>query len=307
MENTVLEKGPFRILFVGADPTDQGRIRLTKELEVIRAEVSKNTAFEIRDRQATKPKDFLTLIMKYRPHVVHFSGHGEETGEMCFEDEDGKTKTVSPEALANVFKLNDQVKCVVLNACYSEKQVKAISPYVPIVIGTKHEISDPAAIHFSEGFYTALEADLSQKNLIRAFESGCVSIELESLPEHLTPIIVEGTPEVRFASEVSSALRSVLNPSETVYEVLKSSLQLIGKKMGLSDDVASTIVSQQIAQFEKHGGALKQYETSVIKLVEEESPITENAKVALSLLQTGLGLTDADLKSIHEKYLLSTD
>ena len=77
-------------------------------------------------------------------------------------------KTVPPNALALLFKsASETVKCVLINACYSEVQAKAISQFIPIVIGTKKEISDNAAIKFSTGFYTALEPDLSQKSFLK--------------------------------------------------------------------------------------------------------------------------------------------
>jgi hypothetical protein len=69
----------------------------------------------------------ITAILDIEPHVVHFSGHGSSTGELCFEDILGKSKPIQAEALANLFKLmEEQVTCVILNACYSEKQVQNI-------------------------------------------------------------------------------------------------------------------------------------------------------------------------------------
>src|SRR5215831_17326667 len=291
MDNLSLEKQPIRILFLGSDPTDQGKVRLGKELEVIRAELSKNTSFEIKDRQAVKPKDALTTIMNYKPNIVHFSGHGMESGEICFEDERGLTKAVPPDVLADLFKLTtDYVKCVVLNTCFSDKQVKAISPFVPMVIGTMHEISDTAAINFSAGFYTALEPDLSQKSLVRAFESGRINIKLEDVPEHLSPVMIEGTPEVRFSSEIDSAFRSITKNKGVVFDVLRKGLELTGKKMGLDSAMVTQILSDKVSQLEKHLDALAEYETALKGFLEDEYPLSEAATTALAYLQNGLEL-----------------
>ena len=49
----------------------------------------------------------------------------------------------------------DFVKCVVLNACYSEVQASAISQHIDWVIGMKKAVGDQAAIKFAVGFYDA--------------------------------------------------------------------------------------------------------------------------------------------------------
>jgi hypothetical protein len=81
-----------------------------------------------------------------------------------------------------------QVNCVVLNACYSEAQAKAIAEYIPFVIGMKQAIGDQAAIAFAVGFYRALGAG---RSLEEAYEFGCVEIQLHNIPEHLTPVIYD--------------------------------------------------------------------------------------------------------------------
>ncbi|WP_208099071.1 hypothetical protein [Nostoc sp. 106C] len=101
----------------------------------------------------------------------------------------GKTQPVKPDALANLFKLiANQVKCVVLNACYSEVQAKAIAKHIPFVIGMNQSIGDKAAIGFAVGFYKALGAGRSFKD---AYEFACVEIQLAGIPEYSTPTLLE--------------------------------------------------------------------------------------------------------------------
>jgi hypothetical protein len=120
---------------------------------------------------------------------VHFSGHGTSTGELCCEDELGKIKPVQPESLAALFALVDeQVECVVLNACYSEIQADAIAKHIQYVIGMNQAIGDKAAIAFAVGFYKALGAN---RSIEKAYKFGCVEIQLEGIPEHLTPVFHE--------------------------------------------------------------------------------------------------------------------
>ena len=181
-----------RILFLAADPSDAVRLRLGQELRDIREklQLSKHRdSFTLDSRESVRTGDIIQAIFDVEPQIVHFSGHGNSAGELCFEDIQGKTKSVKPDALANLFKLvASQVSCVVLNACYSETQAKSIAKHIPFVVGMNQSIGDKAAIAFSVGFYRALGADRSVKD---AYEFACVEIQLEGIPECLTPILLE--------------------------------------------------------------------------------------------------------------------
>ena len=108
---------------------------------------------------------------------------------MCFENEIGKRHDVQPDALAALFEqFADQVNCVVLNACYSDVQAKAIAEHINYVIGMNKVIGDKAAIAFALGFYGALGAG---RTIEDAYKLGCVQIRLEGIPEHLTPVLIK--------------------------------------------------------------------------------------------------------------------
>jgi hypothetical protein len=80
------------------------------------------------------------------------------------------------EALVNLFKLfKDRVECVLLNACYSEEQAKAIVKHIPFVIGMSDAIDDRVAIEFASAFYDALGAG---KDVKFAYKIGINAIEI---------------------------------------------------------------------------------------------------------------------------------
>lgn len=304
MEPSIIEKQTARVLFLASEPSNAGKLRLGAELQEVRNRLSTNSSFEIKDRQAVKPDDVLQTILSYKPHIVHFAGHGKENGEICFEDEKGNIKTIPPDALASLFKLvNEYVKCVLINACFSEAQAKAISQFVPIVIGTKKEISDSAAIKFSTGFYTALDPDLSQKSLLKAFDSGCIAIRFENLPEHLTPVIIEGLPEVRFSSEIDTAFLSLSQPKGLVFEALIRGLSLTGKRLGLSDESVSRILSEKRTKLKSHNDGMAEYEKYLKDILRDEYPLSEASQLALFQLQNGLELSNEDVANIRNKIL----
>ncbi|AFZ27596.1 hypothetical protein Cylst_5590 [Cylindrospermum stagnale PCC 7417] len=182
--------GQIKILFLAADPSDVARLRLGQELRDIRERLQlakERDRFVIESRESVRPGDISQAIFDVEPQIVHFSGHGTSAGELCFEDLLGNYQPVQPEALGALFELvADQINGVVLNACYSEAQAKAIAEHIPFVIGMNQAIKDQAAIAFAVGFYKALGAG---KTIDKAFQFGCVEIRLQGIPAHLTPVL----------------------------------------------------------------------------------------------------------------------
>ncbi len=182
----------IKILFLTAEPTNNARLRLQQELRDIREQLrlaNQRERFLLEYRLSVRPRDISQALLNYEPHIVHFSGHGTSSGELCFEDELGKMQRLKPNALATLFKLMaEQVDCVILDACYSDSQAKAIVQHIPFVIGMKKDIGDKAAIAFALGFYDALGAN---RSIEEAFKFGCVSIQLEGVPEESTPVLLK--------------------------------------------------------------------------------------------------------------------
>jgi hypothetical protein len=173
---------PIKILFLGAAPSDQVRMALGREVKEIERSLRESDAgrrFELRPEWAVRPTDLQAIILRHQPQIVHFSGHGSESGELSFEDHAGMTRTAPVEALGRLFGiLNCGIRCVVLNACYSATQAEVIQRYVDCVIGMKNTIEDPAAIAFASSFYLGLGHGESVK---RAFDLGCIQIELAGI------------------------------------------------------------------------------------------------------------------------------
>ena len=190
-------------------------------------------------------------MLDINPEIVHFSGHGTSEGALCFENKLGETHPVHPEALASLFEqFSSNVKCVILNACYSVVQAEAIARHIPFVIGMSQAIGDKAAIAFSIGFYQALGAG---RSIEEAYKLGCVQIRLENIPEHLTPIIIRKTDDIEH-----SALASPYTLRQHIEQVLTNvphELQLDGPTGGRqprSSLVASSIMKAgQVEDFKR--------------------------------------------------------
>jgi Domain of unknown function (DUF1830)/CHAT domain len=185
-----VEYPQIKILFLAADPSDAARLRLGQELRDIREKLQMSKCrdrFFLDSRESVRLGDLTQALLDIEPGIVHFSGHGLNSGHLCFEDKQGRSKTVEPSALADIFKLfSHQIRCVILNACYSEIQAKAIVEHIPFVIGMSKSIEDESAILFSTGFYKALGAN---REIEDAYDFGRAEIGMSSISSRDIPVL----------------------------------------------------------------------------------------------------------------------
>ncbi len=183
-----------KILILTANPKNTDKLRLDEEVREIQAglkRAKRRDHFEIVTQWALRVNDLRQALLDNDPSIVHFSGHGAGEQGLALENDSGQMQLVSTESLVRLFKLfKDTVECVVLNACYSEAQAEAIFQHIDCVVGMNKAIGDRAAIEFAVGFYDALGAGRSYAD---AYEFGCSAIDLEGIPESLTPAIKNRT------------------------------------------------------------------------------------------------------------------
>lgn len=201
-----MNKEKINILILTANPKNTNRLRLDEEVRGIYEALERakmRDRFEIISQWAVRPNDLLSAIVKYKPQIVHFCGHGTGVEGLALENDLGEALLVSTEALAHLFKLfKNKIQCVLLNACYSEAQAEAIHQHINYVIGMNQAIGDCAAIKFAESFYQGLGNELSIED---AYELGRIAIQLVGIPEYLTPIL-KTKPKSAAESPTSSEL-----------------------------------------------------------------------------------------------------
>ncbi len=173
-------EAPETILIFAANPLDQAPLSLDREVrEIANGLRHSRKHFEVKQCWATRPTDLRRALLDIRPAYVHFCGHGAGNNGIVLEGQ-----LVEGEALAGLFALFPNIKCVVLNACYSTVQAQAIARHVDFVVGMNREIGDSAAIEFASAFYDALGAG---ESIEFAFALGRNAIQIAGIPEYLTP------------------------------------------------------------------------------------------------------------------------
>ena len=180
------------VLFLAADPfSEETKLELEKEYKAVYnalAGAQHGDAFPIGYYPDPATFDFIRLLLDSRPAILHFSGHGSPHDELIFVSEDGEAQAASTDALRTVFgALDEPARLVVLNACYSESQAKAITETVDFAIGMSSEITDEAAIVFSTEFYRALGENSS---VAAAHGLGLAVLKMEQIPEAHIPRLI---------------------------------------------------------------------------------------------------------------------
>lgn len=170
------------ILFMASNPLDTTRLRLDEEVRSIQEKIRSS---EYRDsiifesRWAMRSSDILQAINETNPTIIHFSGHGADTGEIVLQNPDGSARLVSKEAIAAAISTaSDTVRLVTFNACFSEEQAKSVVAFVDAAIGMNDSIPDDTACVFAAQLYSSIGFGFSVE---KAFRQAIAELLLEGI------------------------------------------------------------------------------------------------------------------------------
>lgn len=190
------------ILFLAASPEEAVRLRVdreAREVDLALQSAPYRDLFDLRQHLAVRAEDLQECLLRHHPQILHFSGHGSTTS-VLLEPGGESSGSVGGMTLARLLAVFEKdLMCVVLNCCHSASQAQMIAAHVRAVVGMSSAIGDSSAIRFSTAFYRALA---SGADLRRAFELGCLEIDLAGLGEAETPRIIcagGGEDRMKFA------------------------------------------------------------------------------------------------------------
>jgi hypothetical protein len=268
------------ILLLSANPKNTSQLRLTEEMRDIKEglRLSDNRdLFSINTASAIRPRDIRRAILTYKPHIIHFSGHGSQEEGLLFEDETGATKFVDASALADLFKLfANQLECVVLNACYSKYQALEIARHINYVVGMSQEIQDKAAIEFAVGFYDGLGAG---EGYDFAYKLGCNAILMAGIKQHLIPEFINLKSQdssQKYTSEVSQNIYIERPPIEVkcYQEILQPGVLI---RIKAPQKMGKSWLLENLLSYTREQG----YQTVKLDLQQAENSILDNLKTFL--------------------------
>lgn len=199
----------LRVLLLGA--SSEGDLRVGREQKRIRAAVESALHRDLIDldvRPAATASDLLDGVTKFRPHVVHFSGHSNEEF-IVFEGESDaphEGHIVTARAFkAAMTATDDPPLLVLLNACKSAAQIdELVAEVVPLAIGMADSIDDGDAINYAAQFYAAVANGQSVRS---AHLAGQAALELAGLES-------ADLPTLATADSIDPAAVILVRPTE---------------------------------------------------------------------------------------------
>jgi hypothetical protein len=199
---------PLRILVMisapeGLPKVDEAAERLHLERATIR--LQKRGLVEITYLEDASLRCLQRTLRQQEFHVFHYIGHGgydpnTGTGFLMLEDPYNHIQPdpVRGEALARELHEEDTLRLVVLNSCQGA-QADSRDPFsgvasslvqrgIPAVVGQQYEISDKAAVFFSEEFYRAVAEGYPLEAALAEGRRAIISMMPDSL-EWATPVL----------------------------------------------------------------------------------------------------------------------
>jgi hypothetical protein len=210
---------PIKILLFAANPNTTARLRIDQEFREIRSALRAEElsgAVVLDQRSAGRTEDLQEALLQFRPHVVHFSGHGTAAEEILLEESGGEARRVSKQAFAQLFAiLKESIRLVILNACHSKPLAEAIGEHIDYAIGMDDVLTDKAAIDFSIAFYKAIAFG---KAVQAAFELGQNALHLKGLADADIPaLFTRRSAEVKPPSDLLSVVKGVRSPVQVLF------------------------------------------------------------------------------------------
>lgn len=114
----------------------------------------KSEYFELKAKFSSNISDFYKEFEKYKPHILHLVGHGDNLEQFVFEDTKGANLSVKTEYLADLIgESKDTLHCVNISACNSEELATSITRYIPYAVYCDDYLNISDAIIYTEEFF----------------------------------------------------------------------------------------------------------------------------------------------------------
>jgi hypothetical protein len=129
---------------------------LLAEVQEIRSALGEYSNFSVQHVNEVQSRDFVDVLLKHRPDILHFAGHGGSEQRIMLRSDEGEAPLSSHDLGVILQRLPQAPQLLVLNACFTADFSKALVPHVLAVVGAEGSIGDDAARLFARTFYSVL-------------------------------------------------------------------------------------------------------------------------------------------------------
>ena len=180
----------FRIAFLATNPDGAASLRTDMEARAVQRALKQSSnvsEIDVRHLPAATAGDLVLALNEYRPHIVHFAGHGGD-GALLFDDEnlgaDGGA-VIEFSLVRDILAATDHpASMLVFSACDTLEGAEIFLPPAKAVVAMSSAIGDASAIVFSAAFYAGLAG---KQSLGSALEQGRNAIKLARLGDFDLP------------------------------------------------------------------------------------------------------------------------
>ncbi|WP_434724681.1 CHAT domain-containing protein [Mesorhizobium sp. RIZ17] len=183
----------LRVAFLGTNPESSRPLRTDIEARNLARALKATTnrdSIEIRYVPAAEWADLLATMNEFKPHIVHFSGHGGDQG-VLFDNEsvydDGGIEIDYKLLNSFIGATGSKPDLLVLNACDTVKGARIFLKTVKAVVAMSSNIDDLAATYFSRFMYVALAEGQS---LSKSVAQGKLALAAMRLPDASLPTLI---------------------------------------------------------------------------------------------------------------------
>lgn len=202
---------PLRLLVVISHPTDVPPLDVKRESHLLKRALQERVEqnriqWQVLDRATMT--EIGQAMRTFRPHVVHFVGHGAYQDEQAFvvlENDDNSSRRVSAEVFREFFLGIPETRLVVLNAC----QTATTSPVHPLVglaprllqrslsavVAMQFPIPDTTALIFAREFYRCLALGYPVDAAMAETRKGIFLEVGNNLPDWGIPVLFLRSPD----------------------------------------------------------------------------------------------------------------
>ncbi len=273
---------PVRVLALIAKPSDYEELDAEKEwnnLNTALGTLIQNEQVELHRVQPATLDALRRQLRLNQYHIFHFIGHGDfdphaEMGGLVMEDERQRGILESAQEVGEVLHDHRSLRLALLNACRGARSShndpfagvaqNLVRQGIPAVIAMQFEISDSAAVTFSQEFYTALTdgypVDAALTEARKAIYTKGNELEWG------TPVLYSRAPDgVIFELAASSAddrraaqVRRLVSEAQSAYkrQDWETALERVRAAVALDANSAEAIVLERNILREQEWGAL---------------------------------------------------
>jgi tetratricopeptide (TPR) repeat protein len=189
--STATQAPAIKLLFLSAVPFGRTFINIKGEVQAVRKKIAasrQEERFEFIEVADVRLDALPGRLTQHQPHIVHFTGHGTEEGNLLLLRDDGEEVEASPELLAAYLRnlqLGGNLRVALFNCCHSDRVARAAVRTLDCAIGTAEEMPDQAAPAFAGDFYLMLASGTSVKE---AYETARLRMSAEPVMKDFTAL-----------------------------------------------------------------------------------------------------------------------